>query len=117
MHEFSLAEPLLKAALEVAEKQGGLAVEQVHAQIGRLRQVAPDALTFAFDSLKKGTAAEGATLIWNEISPSVRCAMCAVVFEPEDDRLWLCPSCGAVGGELLAGNELIVERVILRQTS
>ena len=117
MHEFSLAEPLLRAALEIAEKQGDLTVEQVHAQIGRLRQVAPDALTFAFDALAKGTLADGATLAWNEIPPRVRCAMCAAVFEPEDDRIWLCPSCGAAGGELLAGNELVVERVILRHPS
>jgi hydrogenase nickel incorporation protein HypA/HybF len=117
MHEFSLAEPLLKAALEVAEKQGGLAVEQVCAQIGRLREVAPEALTFAFDALAKGTLAEGATLEWKDIAPSVRCANCPAVFEPEDDRIWLCPSCGGAGGELLAGNELVVERVILRRPS
>jgi hydrogenase nickel incorporation protein HypA/HybF len=117
MHEFSLAEPILKAALEVSERQGGLAIEQVCARIGRLRAVAPEALTFAFDSLKEGTAAQGALLVWGEIAPTVRCAPCAAVFEPEDDRIWLCPSCGAVGGELLAGNELMVERVILRHPS
>lgn len=117
MHEFSLAEPLLKAALEVAENRGGLAVEQVCAQIGRLREVAPEALTFAFDALAKGTLAEGATLLWKDIPPRVRCAQCPAIFQPEDDRIWVCPSCGGAGGELLAGNELVVERVILRRSS
>lgn len=115
MHEFGLAEPILRAALEVSERQGGLAVDEVRARIGRLRAAAPDALTMAFDSLKRGTAAEDAILSWEEIAPSVRCANCAGVYAPEDDRLWLCPSCDHAGGELLAGNELIVERVILRE--
>jgi Zn finger protein HypA/HybF involved in hydrogenase expression len=35
MHEFSIAEPLLKAALETAKAQGGLPIEQVRVQIGR----------------------------------------------------------------------------------
>ena len=117
MHEFGLAEPLLHAALEVAEQQGGLAVEQVCAQIGRLREVAPEALTFAFNALTKGTLAEGATLVWREIPPRVRCAQCSVAFEPADERIWICPSCGAAGGELLAGNELVMERVVLRNPS
>ncbi|HUF42873.1 MAG TPA: hydrogenase maturation nickel metallochaperone HypA [Verrucomicrobiae bacterium] len=117
MHEFGIAAPLLQAALEISEQQGGLAVEQIYARIGRLREIAPDALTFAFNSLKKGTAAEGATLVWKEIAPSVRCAQCPAVFQPDDDRIWVCPSCGAGGGELLAGNELIVERVILHKGS
>jgi hydrogenase nickel incorporation protein HypA/HybF len=115
MHEFSLAEPLLRAALEISERQGGAAVEQVYARIGRLREVAPEALTFAFNSLANGTAAEGAALVWKEIAPSVRCAMCPLVFQPEDDRIWVCPSCGGAGGELLTGNELIIERVILHR--
>lgn len=117
MHEFGLAEPLLHAALEIAEQHGGLAIEQVCAQIGRLREVAPEALTFAFDALSKGTLAEGATLIWKEIAPRVRCAQCAMVFEPVDEHIWTCPTCAVTGGELLAGNELVMERVVLRNPS
>jgi hypothetical protein len=41
--------------------------------------------------------------------------MCPLVFQPEDDRIWVCPSCGGAGGELLTGNELIIERVILHR--
>ncbi len=113
MHEFSIAEELLKATLEVAESHDRRAVERVRVHIGRLRQVVPDALTFAFDALTKGTLAEGAALVWEEVPTRVRCRQCETVFQPEEDWFWSCPSCGAAGGEVLEGEELILESVTL----
>jgi hydrogenase nickel incorporation protein HypA/HybF len=74
----------------------------------------PEALTFAFNALTTGTPAEGATLVWDEIPPRVRCSACQAIFEPEDDMLWICPSCGAAGGELLEGNELVLQSVVFK---
>jgi hydrogenase nickel incorporation protein HypA/HybF len=113
VHEFGLAEPLLRAALELSARHGGLPIERVCARIGRLRAVAPDALLLAFDALKQGTAAQGATLDWIEVPPAVRCSACRTIFEPENN-VWVCSGCGGAGGELLSGNELVMERVILR---
>jgi len=113
MHEFSIAEELLKAALEVAETHDQRAVERVRVRIGRLRQIVPEALAFAFDALTKGTLAEGAALVWEEVPTRVRCRKCETVFQPEEDWFWSCPSCGAAGGEVLEGEELILESVTL----
>jgi hydrogenase nickel incorporation protein HypA/HybF len=114
MHEFSIAGPLLNAALETAKAQGGLPIEQVRVQIGRLRRVMPEALTFAFNALGKGTLADGAALVWEEIPLRVRCSACQQVFQPDDDLLWICPSCDAARGELLAGNELVLQSVVFK---
>ena len=114
MHEFSIAEALLQAALEVAETQGGLPVERVCVHIGRLRQVLPEALTFAFDALTTGTLAQGATLIWEEIPPRVRCHACQAIFQPEEDWFWTCPRCGVAGGEVLEGDELVLQSVTVK---
>ena len=115
MHEFGIAEPLLQAALEAAKVKGGLPVQEVHVSIGRLRQVVPDALTFAFEALTKGTLAEGAKLVWEEIPPRVRCRGCEAIFQPADDWLWICPNCAAADAELLQGNELLLHSVTLKQ--
>jgi hydrogenase nickel incorporation protein HypA/HybF len=117
MHEFSIAEPLLKAALETAKAQGGLPIEQVCVQIGRLRRVMPEALDCAFAALAKGTLAEGATFIWKEIPPRVCCRACYVNFQPEDDWFWTCPNCGAEDGELLEGNDVVLQRVIFHDAT
>src|SRR5688500_14146766 len=64
MHEYGLAETLLAVALEVAESHGRQPVEQLWVRLGRLRQVMPEALSFAFSAVAHGTLAEGATLHW-----------------------------------------------------
>lgn len=115
MHEFSIAEALLQAALEVAESQGGLPIERVCVHIGHLRQVLPEALTFAFEALTTGTLAQGATLIWEDIPPRVRCRACQTIFQPEEDWFWTCPRCGGAGGEVLKGDELVLESVVLKE--
>jgi hydrogenase nickel incorporation protein HypA/HybF len=117
MHEFGIAEPLLQAALEGAKAHGALAIEQVHVRIGRLRRVVPEALNCAFATLAKGTLAEGAALVWEEIPPRVCCRACNANFQPEDDGGWVCPSCGAADGELLEGNEFVLLRLVLKKDS
>ena len=114
MHEVGIAEAFVRAALEVAEAYGGRAVERIHIHIGRLQKVAPEALRFAFETVTHGTLAQGAALTWEEIAPRVRCGRCATVFQPEEEPLWSCPACGAAtGGEVLAGEELLLAQVIL----
>jgi hydrogenase nickel incorporation protein HypA/HybF len=115
MHEFSIAEALLQAALQVAEARGGRPIERVRVHIGRLRQVLPEALVFAFDALTVGTLAQGATLVWEEIPVRVRCQACQAVFQPQEDWFWTCSRCGAAGGEVLEGDELVLQSVTLQQ--
>ena len=116
MHEFSIAEALLKDTLKVAEDYGGRPVEQVRVQMGRLRQIVPDILIFAFDVIAKDTLAQDAVLECKEVAPSVRCKNCGTTFEPED-IFWICPTCDTPGGEVLKGEELVLESVILKDDS
>ena len=115
MHEFSIAEALLEAALAVAESHHGQAVEGLHVRIGCLRQVVPEALLLAFDALTAGTLATGATLTWEEVPAQIRCRGCGTIFAPTEKWFWSCPACSTPGGEVLAGEELVLERVILKE--
>jgi len=116
MHEFSLAERILESALCAAEAHGGLPVECIVVEIGALQQVVPEALAFAFDAAKSGTPAEDAVLEWRETAALIACEACGNEFTPED-MFWICPSCGAAGGRVLRGEELIIQSVTLRETS
>ncbi len=105
MHEFSLAEAIVRACEEVVQANGGGTVEKVSLRIGELRQVVPDALTFAFDILKTDTLLSQATLEWETVAAVVRCRQCSTQYRPKD-VFWECPSCGALGADVVAGEEL-----------
>lgn len=112
MHEFSIVENLLERALAVAAEHGGLPVSCVRLAIGALQQVEPEVLEFAFQAAVPGTPAEHATLEWRVVPARVACASCGTCFEPED-VFWACPTCGAAGGRVLAGDDLVLEAVVL----
>ncbi len=112
MHEFSIVEQVLAAALEVADENGARPVVRVELEIGALQQVVPDALAFAFEAAKAGTLAENATLAWTEVPAEVRCPACAHTYAP-DDVFWVCPQCNAPGGEAVRGDDLVLSKVVL----
>ena len=47
MHEWALAEAIINAAAEIAEKEGIIEVTQVEIRVGELQQVERDILKFA----------------------------------------------------------------------
>ncbi|MDP6355618.1 MAG: hydrogenase maturation nickel metallochaperone HypA [Planctomycetota bacterium] len=112
MHEITIVNAILDEALKVAETHGGRPVESLRVRIGRLRQIVPDLVCWSFDILKKATLAEKAVLECEEVELHVRCEGCSTTFRP-DDIIWACPECGAFGGEVLEGNELILHSVVL----
>ena len=114
MHEFSLVQDILTKVLEVSREHGGLRVTRVALEGGALCQVVPDLLHFAFDASVTGTPAEGAALDYTEAPARILCTNCERTFEPED-VFWLCPACGAGGGRVLEGNDLILQSVELEE--
>jgi hydrogenase nickel incorporation protein HypA/HybF len=105
MHELSLAEAVVRICCEHAD---GRRVISVELNVGRLRQVVPDALEFAFALVAQGTPVEGAELEIHEVPVRVACAHCGV--ETQVERFPLaCGSCGGLAVEVVAGEECHVE--------
>lgn len=105
MHELSLADAIVEICREHAR---GRRVVRVEVRVGRLRQVVPDALTFAFELVAQGTPVEGAALTLEDVPARVRCAGCGA--ESRVDRFPLaCGSCGGLDVEVVAGQEFHVE--------
>lgn len=105
MHELSLAEAVVRIALDHA---GGRRVAGVGLRVGHLRQVAPSALKFAFELVAQGTAAEGAELEIEGVAAAGACRACGA-----EGRLpafpLRCPGCGSLDVEVLRGEELLVD--------
>ena len=111
MHELSIADAVVTIAREHAR---GRRVSAVDVRIGRLRQVVPDALEFAFELVAAGTEVEGAELRVEHVPVRVRCARCAAESEAPEFPL-ACAECGSLDVEVVAGDELLVESLDIEE--
>lgn len=105
MHEISLVESIIKIVMAELPEYNITKVEAITLKIGAMRQVARDALLFAFDILSKDTPLEGAELIIERIPVKGHCKACNQDFVMED---WIniCPQCDGMDIGIISGKEL-----------
>jgi hydrogenase nickel incorporation protein HypA/HybF len=109
MHELSIADAVVTIASRHA---AGRRVTRVELRVGHLRQVVPEALSFAFELVAQGTEVEGAELVMEEVPATVRCRDCGAetVLEAFPAH---CRACGALDVEVTGGDELLVDSLEL----
>jgi len=95
----------LDAALEQTRAAGGTRLCVLRLRVGALSGAVPEALSFAFDALVRGTQAEGATLAIELVPARFWCDPCRGEFVSES-LLADCPRCGKLSRELRSGREL-----------
>jgi hydrogenase nickel incorporation protein HypA/HybF len=105
MHELSLAHEVVRVLCEEADKHAIQRIDRFKLEVGLLRAVVPDMLQSCLGFVSRGTAAEEAAVEMVEVPGRVRCLACAEEFGVPD-LLIICPRCGQVGGDILAGQEL-----------
>ncbi len=111
MHELSIADAVVRICCAHA---GERRVARVQLKVGHLRQVVPDALTFAFGLVAEGTVVEGAECDVEEVPAGGRCRACGA--EGEWTELPLrCAGCGGFDLELERGEELLVDSLELAE--
>lgn len=103
MHELSIAEAIVSTVLEAV---GDASVETVEVTVGALAGVVPSALEFAWQVATDRTALAGSSLEIEYVPTVIFCAGCDALVRPEVG--FMCPTCGALSGDLRAGRELEV---------
>ncbi len=111
MHELAVTESVLGIVLKHAGAARANKVTAIHLTIGELTGFVDESIQFYFDFISKDTLAEGARLTFNRIPARARCRQCAHEFAPGAGQLWVCPACGAIGGEVVAGREFFVDSI------
>ena len=86
MHEVALAESIIEAALQMADKEGLKEVKEVRVRVGELQQLESDALDFAFSRLKKGKTSKALFSITME-KAELKCRKCGHVWFFSDCKL------------------------------
>jgi hydrogenase nickel incorporation protein HypA/HybF len=105
MHEFSLVEALVEAVGAELKSRPGARPRAVRIRVGELRQVEPSTMEFCWEAATQDTPLAGARLQIERVDARARCPRCRSEFAVREN--WFeCPSCRALGGELLAGREL-----------
>ncbi|MBN1270954.1 MAG: hydrogenase maturation nickel metallochaperone HypA [Candidatus Aminicenantes bacterium] len=110
MHELSIVANLFDIMEEQVREQKAKKITGVKLQVGRLSGVVPEFLETAFHMYKKGTIASEARLEIENINLTYRCCSCGKTMI-KDDYILICDACGSTDLEMLAGTELLLERM------
>ncbi len=113
MHELPITQEILRIALAHANQQRIASLTLV---IGDLTGFVDDSIQFYFNILAQGTVAEGATLHFKRVPVRFRCRRCRTEFTPPPQQ-WQCPTCQALGGDVIAGKEFLVESIEIIQAA
>jgi len=110
MHELGVTQSIIDITLAKAGEAHAGKVLKINLVVGELSGFVPDCIQFYFDTLSKGTIAEGAVLNVETVPPELRCRNCSTVFEFQDAP-WTCPKCLSQSIEVSKGRELYIESV------
>lgn len=101
----------LQAEAERLGVAGRVAV--VHLKLGALTTFVPEAMTFYFDALTKGTELEAARLEVEEVPVVGRCHGCGEALTIEG-LPFICAACGSAELEITSGRELLIDSLEVR---
>lgn len=110
MHELSLTQGVLNILEDYAKTNDFSRVKTVWLTIGQLSSVEPEAMTFCFDTVMKGTIADGAKLeIISEPGQAI-CIECGAETEI-NSHIAECPKCGSYKLHICGGDEMRVKEL------
>ncbi len=128
MHEWALAEAVIRTASQIAEKEGLADVTEVNIRLGELQQVDAEIFRFALSQLKTSKL-EKAQFNIRMAEAKLRCRVCnhewifstakldeeareAIHFVPEIAHTFMkCPRCGSHDFEIISGRGVWIESV------
>ncbi len=108
MHELALTRSLIDLVEKESEKQGFKRALEIRLRLGEYSGVIPDYILDLFPYASKGTAAEGAALVFEKVPACFVCPDCG--YEGAVDRSAArCPGCGGTALKMTRGREFFVD--------
>ena len=108
MHELTLCRNMVDIIEQEAILQSFQRVETVRMEIGVLSCVEPEALHFCFDTVSRGTVAEGARLEIVMMPAQARCRDCGAE-HTVDQWGTACHACGGYRLDLCGGDRMRIK--------
>jgi hydrogenase nickel incorporation protein HypA/HybF len=119
MHEFSIADEIVKNVLETAKKNKGKKVLSIQLEIGELTHLNGEQVSFWVKELFRGSVAEGAQVKIKTIKARIHCRTCGYKGGIQSDRedsfqhlaLQACPECNSFQFKIEKGQECFLRRI------
>ncbi|MHA2183498.1 MAG: hydrogenase maturation nickel metallochaperone HypA/HybF [Promethearchaeota archaeon] len=83
MHEFSVVSQIFKKCLEVARQNNAPSISEINLEVGDFALIVDEYAQKAFDTMKKGSIAENATLNIRRTPGVIHCNSCQ-----QDSEIW-----------------------------
>ena len=96
--------------METAEKEKLSRISEIRLIVGKMRQIVPEIMQFAFKAIAADTVAKGALLVIKQESVRVECLKCSEKSEI-NDNIYICSGCGSSQLEFITGKELFIESI------
>ena len=117
MHELTVAIQIRQGLdIELSTDDGVLVADAVRVQIGALSGSVPAALQFAWPHAVSDSEALGSARLdidWIEVQ--LHCAACSDIYTLPEFRFLRCPRCRSPDVEIVAGDELDIASVDIRE--
>lgn len=116
MHEYNFGQTIVDMVIAESKKLDPPAMRVLKAVVvvGELRQLIPDYLKFAYETLTQGTVAQGSVLEIESKPVLGRCRACGWT-GPLKAAFFKCGACGAGNAEITGGRELYLECLEVEQ--
>ena len=108
MHEFHIADGVVKTALAEAEKHGARRITALKLRLGGKSHITPEGMETCIEASARGTIAEGARIEIEVFENVYRCADCTLTFPAGGDSK-SCPGCGSTNLDLFTGEEVYLD--------
>ncbi|WCE29597.1 hydrogenase maturation nickel metallochaperone HypA [Vibrio sp. SCSIO 43137] len=110
MHEMSLCESLVQVIEEQAKAQNYSKVKTVYLDIGAFSGIEVDSMMFCFEVVCRGTLADSAKLVINQLAGKAWCFDCSKEVSISD-RLDPCPECNSLSIQAKGGEEMQIKEL------
>lgn len=111
MHELSLCHSIFTI---VDRARGPREVATVHLQVGQLRQVVPQTLSYCWRLVTDDTPLQDSRLEVDHIPVELRCSECCATTPALHSLVLTCGACGSGEVAVIRGEELMVTSMELR---
>ena len=106
----SIAMDVLKIVQEHLPKDHPVRVTKITLKVGKLTAVIADTFKFGMEIITKGTEAEGAEIVIDNVPLVVKCENCGEQSELSEP-FFVCPKCESTRLSVLSGRDLYIESI------
>lgn len=110
MHEFGIAQHMVKTALDHAAKSNATRITALNIALGAMADENQDVLCFHLENLTRGTIADGARFNIERRSIQARCVTCGNEFTAPSFDL-KCPRCGNRNARMVTQDDFALESI------